>query len=75
MEADRAITELGARLDAWFDQSADPFASHDRAAQAKALLRGIAIEKEIYRFTAEAMATLAALLNRQDKISEPKNLM
>ncbi len=74
MEADKTIAELGAKLDAWFDGSSEAFASHDRAVQAKALIRGIAIEKEINHFIAEATATLGALLNRQDKIGEQQRV-
>ena len=41
------------KLDEWFDGSGGTFASNDRAAQGKAILRGIEIVKAIDRIKAK----------------------
>lgn len=66
MEADQAIAELGARLDAWFDGSAETFASQDRTAQGKTILRGVEIIRQFDRLKADGKAAISSLLDRYD---------
>ncbi|MFZ0423223.1 MAG: hypothetical protein WAL80_10140 [Xanthobacteraceae bacterium] len=68
MDIDQAIVELGERLDAWWDGFCPLLNSEDRAAQGHALLRGFEITKEFDRLKADGLATLAALVNRQDSV-------
>ena len=83
MEADKAIAELGARLDEWFDGSAETFASQDRTAQGKAILRGVEIIRQFDRLKADGKAAftawLIAAIRRQTRkvgrrLSEHSNL-
>jgi hypothetical protein len=69
MEMDTAIVKLGAKLDKWLDGNLAAFASQDRTAQGKALLRGLEIAKEFDHLKAEGVATIGALLNQQDAIT------
>ena len=66
MEADKAIAELGASLDAWFDGSAETFASQDRKAQGNAIHRGVEIIKQFDRLKANGKAAINILLDRSD---------
>ena len=69
MEMDTAIVELGAKLDKWLDGNLAAFASQDRIAQGKALLRGLEIAKEFDHLKAEGVAAIGALLNQQAAIT------
>lgn len=66
MESDKAIAELGAKLDAWFDGSAGTFASQDRDAKGKAILRGVAIIRQFDQLKADGKAAIIDLLERYD---------
>jgi hypothetical protein len=66
MEIDEAIVRVGEKLDAWWDSFSPMLDSEDRIAQGKALLRGFEIVKEFDRLKADGLATLTALLARQD---------
>jgi hypothetical protein len=70
MEIDVSIAQLGTKLDESFDGNVDTFASPDRVAQVNALLRGVAIAKELDRLKADGLAALTALLDRQDASTE-----
>ncbi len=70
MEIDESIVQLGAKLDEWFDASQATFASQDREAQGKALLRGFAIAKELDRLKADGLAAITALLNRRETVTD-----
>lgn len=70
MQTDKALADLAAKLDAWFDGSGDTFASEDRSAQAKAIVRGVAIIKELDRVRSEGLATLSRLINRRDAATD-----
>ncbi len=72
MEADKAIAELGARLDGWFDGSAETFASQDRTAQGKAILRGVEIIKQFDRIKADGKAAINSLVDRYDTTADDK---
>src|ERR1700733_13182166 len=61
-----SFVNAGEKLDNLWDEICRLLDSQDRVAQAKALLRGRAIVKEFERLKAEALATLAALLNQSD---------
>jgi hypothetical protein len=69
MEADERIVQSGAKLDEWLDGNLSTFASLDRTAQAKALLRGFDIVKELERIKADGLKAITALLNRHDQIA------
>jgi hypothetical protein len=71
MEIDEAITQLAAKLDAWWEDDIFPLLdSEDRAAQAKALLAGVELAKEFDRLKADGLAAISALLTRQDTATE-----
>ena len=70
MEIDQAITQLGAKLDQWFNGNLPTFASHDLEAQSKALLRGFELAKELDRLKAEGLAAIRAQLNRRDALTD-----
>jgi|SRR5580700_322098 hypothetical protein len=70
MEIDDAIVKLGAKLDAWLDDNLATISSMDRVAQFKALLAGIEITKELDVLKAKGLAAIAALLSRQDAVTE-----
>lgn len=71
MEIDEAIVQLGAKLDAWWEDDISPLLdSEDRVAQAKALLSGFALVKEFDRLKADGLAAITALLARQDETTE-----
>src|SRR5579872_2816260 len=59
-----SIAQLGAKLDEWFDGNIEPFASNDPALQGKAILRGVALVRELDRLKANGLAALTALLDR-----------
>ena len=73
MEIDDAIVQLGAKLDAWLDNLAT-IPSMDRVAQFKALLAGIEITKELDLLKAKGLAAIAALLERQDAVTEDQHV-
>jgi len=66
MDVNETIAQLGTKLDEWFDRSGGTFASNDRAAQGKAILRGIETVKEIDRIKARGLASLTALLKEEN---------
>jgi len=70
VEIDDAITQLGAKLDAWLDNNLATLPSMDRAAQFKALLAGIEITKELDLLKAKGMAAINALLKRQGTVTD-----
>ena len=70
MDINDTIAQLGTKLDEWFDGSGGTFASNDRAAQGKAILRGIEIVKEIDRIKAKGLAALKALLRGENTATE-----
>jgi hypothetical protein len=70
MEIDESIVQLGAKLDQWLDRNLATISSMDRVAQFKALLAGNEITKELDILKAKSLAAIAALLNRQDTMTE-----
>ncbi len=70
MEIDAAIIGLGEKLDAWWAGFCPMLDSGDHAAQIHALLRGFELAKELDRLKAQGLSALAALLNRQDAITQ-----
>jgi hypothetical protein len=70
VEIDDAITQLGAKLDAWLDNNLATLPSMDRAAQFKALLAGIEITKELDLLKAKGMAAINGLLKRQGTVTD-----
>jgi len=70
VEIDDAITQLGAKLDAWLDNNLATLPSMDGAAQFKALLAGIEITKELDLLKAKGMAAINALLKRQGAVTD-----
>jgi len=74
MEIDASIVQLGAKLDAWWDEFCPMLDSKDRSAQGKVLLRGFELAKEFDRLKADGLATITALLNRQDTTKEDERV-
>ena len=68
MEIDDTLAQLATRLDQWFDGSKAPFASGDHTSQRKAILRGVAIIKDLDQLKADGVATIRSLLARQNAI-------
>jgi hypothetical protein len=69
MNVDESIVQLGAELDEWFDGNRAIFASQDRMAQGKSLIRGFRIAKELDRIKADGLAAIAALLNHHGPVA------
>jgi hypothetical protein len=65
MEIDASIVQLGAELDAWWDEYFPMLASEDRGAQGKTLLRGFEIAKRFARLKTQGLAAIKALLDQQ----------
>jgi hypothetical protein len=74
MKVDESINHLAEKLDAWFDGILPLLESSDAAAQSKALLEGIEILNEFDRIKEEGLATLGALINRQDAIRQDERV-
>jgi len=70
MDINDRIAQLGKKLEEWFDGSGGAFASNDRAAQGKAILRGIEIAKEIDRIKAKGLVALTKLLKKENTAAE-----
>jgi hypothetical protein len=71
MDIDDAIVQLGAKLDAWWEDDISPLLdSEDRVAQAKALRSGFELAKEFDHLKADGLAAITALLARQDETTE-----
>ncbi len=66
MDVNKAISRVGAELDAFWDALSPLLNSADQTAQAKVLLRGFAIAKEFDRIKTEGLAVIQALLDRHD---------
>jgi len=66
MQTDKVLADLAEKLDAWFDGSSEAFASQGRSAQAKAIIRGVAVVNELDRVQSEGLATLSQLVSRRD---------
>lgn len=62
MDIDAAITQVGARLEEWFQGNQETFASRDRKAQGRALLRGFELVRELDHLKSDGMAALTSLL-------------
>jgi hypothetical protein len=70
MDIDKEIAALGARLDNWFDKMITDIESSDKTAQIKTWLAGIQITKQFDDLKQQGLATLAALLNPANVLSE-----
>jgi len=70
MGIDESIVQLGAKLDAWWDEFSPMLDSKDRSAQGKVLLRGFELAKEFDHLKADGLAAITALLNRHDATTE-----
>jgi len=70
MELDESIVQLGEKLDAWCSGFFPILDSEDRAAQGKALLVGIEIQKKLDSLKAQGLAAITALLNRRDAVTD-----
>ena len=70
MEMDDALAKLATRLDKWFDGSKAAFASEDHTSQRNAILRGIAIIKDIDQLKAEGLSTIGSMLERKNETPE-----
>jgi hypothetical protein len=72
VEVNESIVRLGERLDAWCNGFFGMLESKDGVAQAKALLAGIEIFKELERLKAEGLKAIKKLLARQDTMPNDK---
>jgi len=63
MRTEDKIIELAAKLDNWFDSNAATFASENRSAQGRAIVRGIKLVRELDRLKKEGMAAIGVQLN------------
>jgi hypothetical protein len=70
VEIDAQITELGSRLDEWFQDTRATFASQDRMAEGRALLSGFDLVKDLDRLKSDGMTALSGLL-RGDVLMDP----
>lgn len=70
MGVDGAIVQLGAKLDAWWDEFSAMLDSEDRAAQAEALVGGLEMAKELDRLKANGLAAIQELLDDRSAPSE-----
>ncbi len=75
MPIDESISQLAEKLDAWFDGVRPLLESNDLAAQSKVLLDGVEILKKFDRLKEEGIATLDALLARQDATSQEERVV
>jgi len=58
MGTEDKIADLATRLDEWFDRNASTFASQDRSAQGRAIVRGVNLVRELDRLKREGMAAI-----------------
>lgn len=70
MEIDRSIARLAEKLDAWFDGNIATFTSADRAAQGRAIDRGVAIVREFERLKSSGLKVLNSLIASYASIPE-----
>lgn len=68
MDVNAAITQVGTRLDEWFQGNQEAFASQDLKAQGHALLHGFELVKELDRLKSDGMAALTSLLGSDASI-------
>jgi hypothetical protein len=69
-----AIARLGERLANWFADNVSTFQADDRAAHGKAILKGLAIVKELNRLKADGLAAITAILNDQDVSTDSERI-
>jgi hypothetical protein len=74
MKIDESIVQLGAELDEWFDRNRATFASQDRSAQGKSLIRGFEIAKELDRVKADGLAAIATLLDYHEPVASEERI-
>ncbi|HML06640.1 MAG TPA: hypothetical protein VK430_00730 [Xanthobacteraceae bacterium] len=70
MEIDQSIVQLGEKLDGWCKDFFAMLGSKNQAARGRALLRGVAIMKELDALKARGLAAITALLARQGAMPE-----
>jgi hypothetical protein len=70
MEIEESFVKVGEKLDNLWGELSGMLDSEDRVTQGKALLRGFEIVKDFDRLKIEAIATITALLNRSDSVSD-----
>ncbi len=74
MKIDRSISQLAAKLDSWFEASIPMFASADRTTQGRAIVRGVAIVKELDQLKTDGLAALKSLMANYAPIPEGKRV-
>ncbi len=70
MDADQSIVQIAEKLDAWWDDFSSLLVSKDRAAQIKALVRGIEIVKKLDRLKVDGTAAITSMLGRRHSDTE-----
>jgi hypothetical protein len=69
-----AIAQLGEQLANWFADNVSTFQADDRVAHGKAILKGIAIVKELNRLKADGLGAITAVLNDQDVSTDSERI-
>jgi hypothetical protein len=68
------IAKLGEQLANWFADNVSTFQTDDRVAHGKAILKGIAIVKELNQLKADGLAAVTALLNDEDVSTDSERI-
>lgn len=69
-----AIASLGNDLDTWLEDAMPTFASTDRAAQGRALYRGIKMVRGLDAIKLRGLAALKGLLDQQPELTEAERI-
>jgi hypothetical protein len=68
------IAKVGEQLANWFADNVSTFQADDRAAHGKAILKGIAIVKELNQLKADGLAAITAVLKDQDVSTDSERI-
>jgi hypothetical protein len=68
------IAKLGEQLANWFADNVSTFQTDDRVTHGKAILKGIALVKELNQLKADGLATITAVLNNQDLSTDSERI-
>jgi hypothetical protein len=69
---DQSIAQVAAKLDTWFDTHTPTFSSTDRAAQGKAIDRGVALSRELDELKSRGLKALTKLLEDHDSLPQDR---
>jgi len=74
VDINESIARLSEQLLEWFGENVTTFASDDRLAHVKALVRGVAMAKELNRLKTDGLATIKALLRDQSAMPDDERI-